>query len=349
MNGKPQWAAAGRQPPLPRSWRIRATARVVAAALYKTRGPLLVLATVLLGGTLLFWLTETYTGPLRALLYVLNLITLQAGPDDLPEPLLLQLASGAILLGGLAALASGAARVIQLISDPREQQVAIASTFRNHIIVCGIGRVGYRVINELLDFGEVVVGVNQRADEEWLNHLQRVGVPLIIGDARRKQTLIEAGVEHASAIVACTSDELTNLDIALDARELNPGIKVVLRMFDAKLAQNVSKGFNIKTVFSVSALAAPAFAAAATRTRVDYSFKLDGQLLNVSTITFQATSPFIGKTLEHIEDELQCAIIGVWDGGRVAMRPPRMRTVQAGERYYVVGDLKALRALNEGQ
>ncbi|PJF46173.1 MAG: hypothetical protein CUN48_15145, partial [Candidatus Thermofonsia Clade 3 bacterium] len=169
------------------------------------------------------------------------------------------------------------------------------------------------------------------------------------GDARRKQTLIEAGVERASAIVACTSDELTNLDIGLDARELNPNIKVVLRMFDAKLAQNVSKGFNIKTVFSVSALAAPAFAAAATRTRVDYSFKLEGQLLNVSTVTFESTSPFIGKTLEQIENELQCAIIGAWSGNGIQMRPARDHVVQPGERYYVVGDLKAVRALNEGR
>ncbi len=349
MNTRPQWAASGRLPGLPRFWRFKAAARTVRAALYKTRWPLLILATVLAGGTLLFWLTGAHANPLRSLLYVLNLITLQAGPDDLPEPLLLQLASGVILLGGLVALAGGAARVIQLIGDPKERQVAVVSMFSGHIIVCGIGRVGYRVISELLDFGETVVGINQRTDEEWLDYLQRVGVPVIIGDARRKQTLIEAGVERASAIVACTSDELTNLDIGLDARELNPNIKVVLRMFDAKLAEKVSRGFNIKTVFSVSALAAPAFATAATRARVDYSFKLEGQLLNVSTVTFEPTSPFIGKTLEAIEDELKCAVIGAWSGDGIQMRPERSRVIRPGERYYVVGDLKAVRALNEGR
>ncbi|PJF46820.1 MAG: hypothetical protein D6709_01870 [Chloroflexi bacterium] len=349
MNTRPQWAASGRLPGLPRFWRFKAAARIVRAALYKTRWPLLILATVLAGGTLLFWLAETHANPLRALLYVLNLVTLQAGPDDLPEPLPLQLASVAIMLGGLLALAGGAARVIQLIGDPKERQVAVVSMFSGHVIVCGIGRVGYRVVNELLEFGETVVGINQRTDEEWLDHLQRVGVPVIIGDARRKQTLIEAGVERASAIVACTSDELTNLDIGLDARELNPNIKVVLRMFDAKLAEKVSRGFNIKTVFSVSALAAPAFAAAATRARVDYAFKLEGQLLNVSTVTFEPTSPFIGKTLEQIEDELKCAVIGAWSSDGVQLRPERSRVIRPGERYYVVGDLKAVRALNEGR
>lgn len=349
MNAKPQWAATRRSPGRPRWRRIGATARIIRAAIYKTRWPLLILGTALAGGTLLFWLTGTYTNPLRALLYVLNLITLQVGPDDLPDSPALQVASGAIMLGGLIALTGGAARVIQLISDPKERQLAIISTLSGHIVVCGIGRVGYRVVSELLEFGETVVAVNRQADEELLDQLRRARVPIVIGDARRKRTLIEAGVERASAIVACTSDELTNLDIGLDARELNPNIKVVLRMFDAKLAQNVSKGFNIRTVFSVSALAAPAFAAAATRTRVDYSFKLEGQLLNVSTITFEPTSPFIGKTVGQIEKELNCAVIGAWSGNGIQMRPAQDRVIQAGERYYVVGDLQAVRALNEGR
>lgn len=348
MTAQPPWASREHKP-LPRVHRLRAWSRAIRVALHKVRWALLTLIVVLLGGTFLFWLSGTYDNPLKALLYVLNLITLQVGPEDLPGPAALQLISGALMLGGLGAIAGGAARVVQLVADPKEQQLALVSTLRDHIVVCGIGRVGYRVINELLDFGETVVGVNKTENEEWLETLKRSGVPIIIGDARRKQTLIDAGIERASAIVACTSDELANLDMSLDARELNPQIKVVLRMFDAKLAANVSKGFNIQTVFSVSALAAPAFATAATRARVNYSFKLEGQLLNVSTITFQPSSPFIGKTVGQIEDELQCAIVGTWDGERMRMNPHHAHVVQPGERYYVLGDLNAIRRLNNGQ
>ncbi len=254
-----------------------------------------------------------------------------------------------LLLGGVIALAGGAASVIQLIGDQKERQLALASTFNDHIIVCGIGRVGYRVIQELLDFGEQVVGVNQSENEEWLPVLQQAGVPVIIGDAQRQQTLINAGIERASAIVVCTSIELTNLDIALDARELKPGIKVVLRMFDAKLAQNVSKAFNIQTVFSVSALAAPAFAAAATRARVDYSFRLEGQLLNVSTVQFSAGSPYTGRTLQFIEDDALCTVIGMAAPGGLQFKPDRAHVVQAGERFFVIGNLDALRKINNGQ
>lgn len=330
------------------SRRFRASLRVLRAAIRKIRWAVLTLAVVLIGGTLLFWLNGTYENPLLSLIYVLNLVTLQAGPGDFPRPFGWQLASAVLLFGGLFSLAGGAASLLQLINDPKEQQLALASTFRDHIIVCGMGRVGFRVINELLSFGESVVGINQSEREEWLQPLQRAGVPVILGDARRKQTLIDAGIERAAAIVVCTSDDLTNLDIALDARELRPSVKVVLRMFDQKLAENVSKGFGIQTAFSVSALAAPAFAAAATRAKVNYSFKLDGQLYNVTTITFQDTSRFIGKTVAQLEQESRCTVIGQSVGQGAQVKPPPAEIIAAGCKYYVVGDLDTLRVLNNG-
>lgn len=330
-------------------WNPRVAWRSLSLALRRVRLSLLALLVVLIGGTLLFWISVPYRTPIQALYYVLNLITFNTGPDNLPRSEFLQVASLAVTIGGILALAGGAASIVQLLSDPREQQLALASTFKDHIIVCGIGRVGYRVINELLDFGETVVGVNQTEDEEWLDSLTRRGVAVIIGDARRKQTLLDAGVERASAIVACTSVELTNLDVALDARELNPGIKVVLRMFDAKLAANVSKGFNIQTVFSVSALAAPAFAVAATRAKVTHSFKLNGQLLNVTTVKFQASSPFIGKTVQQVEQEANCSIIGFDGDNGMQMHPPHDYAVRAGDCFHIVGGLQAIRLLNNGQ
>jgi Trk K+ transport system NAD-binding subunit len=351
VNSTPQWTAADAATRLRRTriQRVRAGVIVVWAALKKVRWALLTLVVVLAAGTLLFWLNGTYPNPLLSLIYVLNLITLQAGPADFPAQPGWQLVSGALLFGGVVALAGGAARVIQLIGDHKEQQLALASTFSDHIIVCGIGRVGYRVIQELLGFGEQVVGVNLHENEEWLPVLPKAGVPIIIGDAQRPQTLIDAGIERASAIVVCTSNELTNLDVALDARELKPGIKVVLRMFDAKLAANVSKAFNIQTVFSVSALAAPAFAAAATKARVDYSFRLEGQLLNVSTVQFSAGSPFIGQSIHQIETDVNCSFVGMAAADGLRLNPDHGHIIQAGERFFIIGNLDALRQINNGQ
>jgi Trk K+ transport system NAD-binding subunit len=59
-------------------------------------------------------------------------------------------------------------------------------------------------------------------------------VPILTAGAPRSETLVQAGVERADALIPCTDDELANLDIALDARELNPDVKVVIRLFDVE-------------------------------------------------------------------------------------------------------------------
>jgi hypothetical protein len=243
--------------------RVKAIWQTVLAAMWRTRLPLTLLIGVVTLGTFIFWVTGAQANWLKALFYTLNLITLQASPSDAPDDLGLQVASLAVLIGGVSAIAGGAANVVDYIRDPQERQLALAHTYKNHVVVCGVGRVGYRVINELLAAHVAVVAVNRTPDEEWLPHLQRNNIPVIIGDARRTQTLVDAGVPYAKSIVACTSDDLTNLDIALDARELNKNIRVVLRMFDEKLGANVKKNFNFDEVISVSAIAAPIISKAA--------------------------------------------------------------------------------------
>ena len=213
---------------------------------------------------------------------------------------------------GLAAVLDGVLRFAIALFNRRERkeawQVAIASTYRDHVVVCGLGRVGYRVVKELLRLGEEIIGIEQDPECSFLDDLRQMGIPVLLGDARERALLEKAQVRQASAIVVCTQDDLSNLDIALDARELNPGIKVVMRMFDARLAEKVRRGFGIHTAFSTSALAAPVFAAAATRAQVDQSFYVDEVLMNVARTTVQAGSPLEGRTVAEAETELDITI-----------------------------------------
>ena len=323
---------------------IRATWRTVWAAIWRVRRSLLALLAVLIGGTLIFWLIEGRRF-IEALFYTLNLITLQAGPTDAPQSRLLQGMAVFIMVGGLISLTGGVTSLFQLISDPKERQLSLAATVSDHIVVCGVGRVGYRVITELLNQGETVVAVNAHENEEWIEPFRKHGVAVLIADARQRQTLIDAGVARASSIVACTSDDLTNLDIALDARDINPKIKVVMRMFDTKLADKVSKGFNIQTAFSVSALAAPALAAAAMRYKVDYSFKLHDQLLNVTTVRFAGGSRFVGKTLDQVAQMANCSFISRQEGDQLHLHPNGSTPIKAGDVYNIVGPIAAIQML----
>jgi len=143
---------------------------------------------------------------------------------------------------------------------------------QNHVILCGLGQVGYRVALELQKFETELTVIEKNATGPFVGDVTDLGIPILFEDARKKEVLVKAGVERASAVIACTDDDLSNVEIALDAREVSPEIRVVLRLFDQRLASKIVNSFDIEAAFSASALAAPAFAAAAVDPSVQDSF-----------------------------------------------------------------------------
>jgi hypothetical protein len=148
----------------------------------------------------------------------------------------------------------------------KEWQEMLASTFSNHIVVCGLGHVGYRIVEDLVRRGEQCVAI-EPAESEFLDEAAGLDVPVIVGPAQKREVLEKARVSEAKCIVAATDIDMINIDIALTARELAPQIRTVLRLFDHRLVQKFEKLRAFDHVFSASALAAPFFAAAASEGR----------------------------------------------------------------------------------
>ncbi len=316
------------------------------------RAPLFMFMTVLLVGATILALSPE-TGPeisyVEALHIVFKLIFFETIITDFPEHWLLQTLFFVIPILGLITVVSGVVNFGVMLFNKQTRreawQVAIASTYSGHIVVCGLGKVGYRVIQQLLKFGEEVIGVEQDGEARFVERIQEMGVPVIIGDARKVETLIKAGGERASAILCCTQDDLTNLDIALDARDLNPQVKVVMRMFDADLAKKVEKGFGIHTAFSTSALAAPAFAAAATRATITNAFYIDDMLLNVSEVTVKAGSRLVGRSIEELEAELELSIILYKGQDKCDLHPDPDIRLRGDDRMVIFASLDVLNRL----
>jgi len=318
------------------------------------RTSLFAFALLLCGGTLILRLFYLYPetgqrlGWAEALHATFQLVFLET---VLPFPRApgLQLMFIVVPLIGLAVVADGVLRFGVALFNRRERkeawQVAIASTYHDHIVVCGLGKVGYRVVKELLRLGEDIVGIERNTEGMFLEEIRQLSVPVLLGNARQREMLEKARVQDASAIVACTQYDLANLDIALDARELNPGIKVVLRMFDARLAEKVKRGFGIHTAFSTSGLTAPIFAAAATRAQIDYSFYVDDVLLNVARATVQAGSALEGCTIAQVEQDLDLTIILHQGPNSLDLHPAPDVTLRAGDRLVVFASLESLAQL----
>jgi voltage-gated potassium channel len=112
-------------------------------------------------------------------------------------------------------------------------------SFRDHVIVCGFGRNGYKAYDELRHSGTRAVVVEQ--NQALLNAASEAGhrqIPAVLGDATTETALRQAGIEHARALITALPKDADNVFVALTARELNPRITIIAR---ASARSSVSK------------------------------------------------------------------------------------------------------------
>lgn len=101
-----------------------------------------------------------------------------------------------------------------------------------HYIVCGIGRVGGYVADELLKTGRPFVAID--IDPARIEaHQERTGHDIALpGDASDDELLEKAGVLRAAGVFAVTGDDSKNLVVSLSSKQLNAHVRVVARVHD---------------------------------------------------------------------------------------------------------------------
>lgn len=149
------------------------------------------------------------------------------------------------------------------------------------VIVCGLGQVGLRVATLLLRIGESVTVITLGSRPGFEQQILNLGGTILNFDARDSQKLREAGVADAKALIACTSADLSNIEICIDARAANPNLRLVARIFDTNLASRLEETIGIDRTLAMSNLAAPKFAAEALMNQSLGTFFLNGQKLSV--------------------------------------------------------------------
>jgi voltage-gated potassium channel len=109
---------------------------------------------------------------------------------------------------------------------------------KDHYIVCGIGRVGSYVADELIATDRAFVVV-EASGEAITAHEERTGHELVVhGDAADDAVLERAGVARCAGVFAVTGDDSRNLVVSMSARALQPEARIVARVHDRR---NVDK------------------------------------------------------------------------------------------------------------
>ncbi len=302
------------------------------------------LLVLLAGASILHWCYPGEAIPFPQALYTSLIMILGNNPLPYHGGFMMNIAYFLVPLLGLVAVGDGLMRFgVSLFNRSNRLeawQMALAATHKDHIILCGLGKVGFKIWKELDRMGEEVVVIEKKGDAEFLEIVRNAGTCVLTGNAKYAPVLHEAGLAHAKALIAATNDDLVNLDAGLTAREVRPDIRVVLRMFDQSLADKIEKSARMMA-FSTSSLSAPAFAYAAAEMDIVHSFYFDNRMLSIGQLTVVAAGELAGKRVDEVERTFDATIMA----HHVKNRPVDMHP--AGEVILDTGDHIAILADNE--
>ncbi len=261
---------------------------------------------------------------------------------DAPVPL--KLYGVVFMLLGAAMLAASYAFITDLLVGARlaRQAGSVPRRLRDHIVVCGLGTIGYRIVEQLTRMGVPVVAVELREDGPFVQPARLLGVPILFADARQPETLEAAKVGQARCLVVATDDDVANLETALNAGIVNPGVRIVLRLFHPDFAARVERTFEIHISRSPSALAAPAFAAAAEGERVIGAVPLDVDALIFARTRVDPGTTAVGETVAGLEESTEARVLLLAGDGPDGWLPSKDTVLVAGQELVVVATRKGL-------
>lgn len=326
--------------PLQRHWRwLRAIWRDTRALLHQFRLPILAFFLVtVVGGMIygeLYQLARGVVIPVIDRPYIMLQLMILETPEDAPAEWYLIIFWYVLPVLFVIIIGRGAADFVRLFFNRDERRdawrEALASTYRNHVIVFGAGHVGLRVIRALVQMGVEVVVIDNDPDDGVEEALAELKTPLITGDGRVPVTLEKAGLPYADSFVCCTGNDHTNLEAIMRARDMHPDLRIVARVWDDQFARQIERFMQVQTVLSSSDLAAPAFAGAALGIDITQTLTIHGVDYSMIRLDVKAGSFMDGQTVRALQHDNDMDIVLYSRGDSVEVQPPGDLVVRAGD------------------
>ncbi len=226
------------------------------------------------------------------------------------------------------------------------------SGMRDHVVVCGWGRVGRAIARDLAAMGAETVVVDTDA-----TRLEDAPVPTVFGDATDDEVLDRAGLRRARALVAALDTDAGNLFVTLSARALRPEMFIVARV---RLEENTDKlqragADRVVNPQSIGGARMAAFVLQPYVTDfVDVVMHDRGIEFRLEEISVPEHSPIEGCSIRdaHIRDRTGALVLALRDqSGRFTTNPAPETVVHAGQVIIAIGtpgDLETLQRLVSG-
>jgi voltage-gated potassium channel len=216
----------------------------------------------------------------------------------------------------------------------------------NHYIVCGYGRMGRQIVNDLKNRGEdfVVIELSGQTEERLLEK----GYPHVIGDAEDNSVLIRAGIERARGLVAALDTDAANVLTVLSARELRADLLIVARATNENTEGKLRRA-GADRVVSPDAIGGHRLALALLQPKVhDFLgkiFNIEELEVDIGEIVIDEGSRLAGITVAgtNFKERWNVTILAIQTTGEeFIISPDAQRVIVPGETLIVIGPLQAI-------
>ncbi len=228
---------------------------------------------------------------------------------------------------------------------------------KDHIIICGFGRIGEMLARELEAGGALFVVLEQ--DEPSVNMARNLGYLCLQADATDEGALRAAGVERARGLATVLSNDAANVFITLSARSLNSNLEIIARgeqpSTERKLHQAGANKVVMPTHIGAERIAemllyqeTARFIRGSERMR-DFEKVLNSLGLDMDVVIAAPGSAVVGRTIEAVEEQSGGAFFIVQlnrRGGDAITQPEPNTLIEAGDGLVVVGRGAQARALS---
>ena len=216
----------------------------------------------------------------------------------------------------------------------------------NHTIICGYGRVGKQVAQEMARRAHPFIILE--IDESRIADAQKKGYLALKGDATREEVLIEAGLNRASSLVAALDSDSQNVFIVLAAKQINPKLFIVARANDEEAEALLLKA-GASHVVSPTIIGGRRIASVILKPAVadflDRLFPSESSDFELDEIEIAASSKLKGKSLAELSlnKEHNLLVVAIKKRGEkdFAMPSPEIK-LEEGDKIIVFGKTNQL-------
>jgi len=220
------------------------------------------------------------------------------------------------------------------------------SELKGHYIVCGMGRIGKHILNELHKTKRLCVAIDKNQDEcKRLAEEERL---FIKGDATSSAVLKSANITNAKGVFCSLPSDAENLLLVLTARGLNHSLRIIARAEEDESEEKMRRAGADGVVLPefigglrmTSAMVRPEAV-----TFLDKMLKEQEEVYRVEDISVDEGSALSGKTLKEtgFMQGKGFSVVAVRKGDKYIFNPSGDEKIEAGDAIILIGESASIR------